>query len=206
MGTASDAEPWIEIAPAESARGEAEQVDALFARAARAARAAAGGLPRLWIAPALGSAHAPREALRIATGVLAREPGLRVVAADVAAPDGEGAAWLRLAEDVATADAIAGGRLELAFRSLPRDGASLVARLRAAWAGEPVAAREGESGAEVEVHPAPARRGGPPLWLRCASAREVASAHAAGIGAVVDDARVAPPGERVALVRREVLR
>lgn len=102
---------------------------------------------------------------------------------------------LRVAEDAATLDGISEGRFELGLDSGTAPGApgapeELAARfaeaveiLRQAWSAEPVdfAGRHFRC-AGVEVHPKPARPGGPPLWASADSEAAMACAARLGLG------------------------
>jgi len=165
-----------------SAAAEAEQLASLVA----AARVEAGrGTSRVWISTAQAPGAADG-ALRLALAVAMGCEGLSVVAAGLAP-----GSWLRLAEDAATADGLCGGRLELAFARLP--DSSLLERLRLAWSGAPV---EANAGSLVEIHPRPARPGGPALWSVVSSEAEAIVAAGLELGVIAEDpvsARACPP-------------
>jgi alkanesulfonate monooxygenase SsuD/methylene tetrahydromethanopterin reductase-like flavin-dependent oxidoreductase (luciferase family) len=110
----------------------------------------------------------------LAAAIAARTQRMRLVLAAVIAPLHDP---LRLAEDLAVADVVSGGRIlpvlgagyvESEFRafgrSLAERGRALeeaVRVLRQAWTGEPFAHR----GATARVTPRPVQRPGPPIWL-----------------------------------------
>lgn len=108
---------------------------------------------------------------------------------------------LRVAEDAATLDGISDGRFELGLRSgaapgapetprAPEEAAARFAEaveiLRQAWSAEPVdfAGRHFRCGG-VDVHPKPARPGGPPLWASADSEAAMACAARLGLGLVL---------------------
>ena len=170
----SPEELWLDYGPHASAGAEADAQTALVA-AARSG--AASGARRLWLC-APGAFHSPYESLRLALVVaLACEP-LRVVAAGLRVRH-----WIRFAEDVATADGVCGGRLELAFADVPE--VELLERLRQAWSGAPVTVVEPE---RVQIHPRPVRPDGPPLWAFVATEAAAVAAAKAELGAVAQDA------------------
>lgn len=76
---------------------------------------------------------------------------------------------LRIAEDLASLDGLAAGRVELALASAGDDASRLeddLAVLRQAWSDEPVEhAGAVHTFSGVDVHPKPHRPGGPPIWL-----------------------------------------
>lgn len=199
--TRGEVERWIELARCASASDEADQLDSLLELALAEERR---GTRRIWVAPQLS--RAPRDSVRVALGVLAKTSELRVVAAGIEPPALSSADWLRLAEDAATADAISEGRIELAFRSLPAHAEQFVAALRAAWSGDAIAPGSPAEAFEFELHPLPARRAGPPLFVACASREDAARAREAGIGVVVRDADAARDEAGDALVSVELLR
>lgn len=128
-----------------------------------------------------GLPAAPGDALACAAHAAAASRRIGIAAPGLALPS---ARVLRLAEDAATADGVAAGRLEVGL--LAGDVADLevgLAALRAAWSEAPPA--EGLP----DVHPKPARPGGPPAWWGDAPAeREVARlAVRLGVGLVADD-------------------
>ena len=102
---------------------------------------------------------------------------------------------LRLAEDAATVDLLSSGRFILGLGQgwMPHEFEALrvplagrhirfeetVAKLRAAWSGEFVG-DESDERDTVLVTPAPAQRGGPPIWI--GAQREPAIRRAARIG------------------------
>lgn len=108
---------------------------------------------------------------------------------------------LRVAEDAATLDGISDGRFELGLSSGAAPGAQraqlspgaaeeaaarfaeAVEILRQAWSAEPVdfAGRHFRCGG-IEVHPKPARPGGPPLWASADSEAAMACAARLGLG------------------------
>lgn len=99
---------------------------------------------------------------------------------------------LRVAEDAATLDGISDGRFELgldlgAAPGAPEEAAARFAEaveiLRQAWSAAPVdfAGRHFRCGG-VEVHPKPARPGGPPLWASADSEAAMACAARLGLG------------------------
>jgi alkanesulfonate monooxygenase SsuD/methylene tetrahydromethanopterin reductase-like flavin-dependent oxidoreductase (luciferase family) len=113
-------------------------------------------------------------ALTMAAAVAARTRSTRIGIFALVAPFHDP---LRLAEDAAVVDLISGGRLDLClaggyvpaelemFGVEPADRPArvreAVATLRAAWSGEPFEFR----GRTVQVTPAPAQPGGPPILL-----------------------------------------
>jgi len=150
---------------------------------------AQAGFTRVWFeveaAPA-GEVHRASLAdpFHVAVASSADAPGLTRVALGLRLPRAR--AWLRFAEDAATADGILSGRLELGLAAVP--GARLCAQLRAAWSAERVFV---DAATQVEVHPQPARRGGPPLWARARSAADLEALEAAGVAALVEDVGLA---------------
>ena len=110
---------------------------------------------------------------------------------------------LRVAEDAATVDGIAAGRLELGV-GLGADRTELagfgleaaervdrfeeaIAILRAAWGVGPVVHEGNHFSVDgLEVYPKPARPGGPPLWLGARSEAALDRAARLALGALVE--------------------
>ena len=176
MGVSSPEELWLDWRPHGSARAEADAHDALLA-AVEGWRAS--GLRRLWLGVADGFSS-PHESLRLALAVGVACESLRVVAAGLRVHH-----WVRFAEDVATADGLCGGRLELAFAELPER--ELLERLRQAWSGAPVTVVEPD---RVQIHPRPVRPDGPPLWVQVSTEPAAAAAAEAELGALAHDPAV----------------
>lgn len=177
LGVSWPEETCLAFEPPPSPEAEADALDAL---AAAAQRCAAAGARRVWVEPS-ERASLPTESLRVALFVALRCDGLRVVAAGL-----EVGHWIRFAEDVATADGLCGGRLELAFASLPPD--ALLGSLRQAWSGAPVPVA---GGAPVQIHPRAPRADGPPLWACLADEEEARRAAERDVGGVAVSAVVA---------------
>jgi hypothetical protein len=136
-------------------------------------------LELFWITARTGSGSG-RDALSIlaSAAAAAHTRTLTIVAGPVRLPLHQP---LRVAEDAATLDGLAGGRLEISLAPsvepslVPDCDGSLgdldglaeeVALLRQAWATRPIdlpGRFQRYSG--VDVHPKPARTGGPPLWV-----------------------------------------
>src|SRR5262245_1099661 len=125
----------------------------------------------------------------MAAAVAARTTTARIALAAVVAPFHDP---LRLAEDLAVADLVSGGRIDLTIANgyvasefamfgrrlseRPACTEELVATLRAAWTGEPFTFR----GRTVRVTPAPCQPGGPSISLGGSS--EPAARRAARLG------------------------
>ena len=126
---------------------------------------------------------------------------------------------LRLAEDAAVVDLISGGRLVLGlglgwrgeeFEGLRVPLGERVARLedtvlvlRQAWAGELVKGGTRLRYAGVPVTPAPARPGGPPLWIGGLSEPAIRRAGRIGDGFMATDVTPASLAEQVRWAREE---
>jgi alkanesulfonate monooxygenase SsuD/methylene tetrahydromethanopterin reductase-like flavin-dependent oxidoreductase (luciferase family) len=149
------------------------------------------GIDLLWIARA-----APAEAplLQACAAAAACTSRLGIVAAGLGLPCHHP---IRIAEDLATLDGLAAGRLEVLFQ--PGSGCSgrgerEVALLREAWSGVPLGPRtDADSFAGLEVHPKPARPGGPLLWIEAEQdAPELTARLAAQLGAGLASADPGP--------------
>ncbi|MEE3330959.1 MAG: hypothetical protein VX246_08830, partial [Myxococcota bacterium] len=187
---AATIEPWFSFETSLDATAEAAQLELMLAGAVLAE---SSGCRRIWVEAQPGTAL-PADSLRLALAVAAGTDSLRVVAAGVRLVASPGAAneprsWIRLAEDVATADGICGGRLEIAFAALPESGPTTVARLRDAWSGSPIDL--GDGGAPIEIYPRPCTRDGPKLWTRVDSVAALEAAAAVDIAVIISDAEVA---------------
>lgn len=124
---------------------------------------------------------------------------------------------LRVAEDAAVVDLIAGGRLVLGvglgwraeeFEALgiePRDRVrrleDAIAVCRQAWAGELVTGGPHLSYPDVAVRPLPARPGGPPIWVGALSATAIRRAGRIGDGFMATEVTPATLREQAALAR-----
>jgi alkanesulfonate monooxygenase SsuD/methylene tetrahydromethanopterin reductase-like flavin-dependent oxidoreductase (luciferase family) len=163
-----------------------------LAAAVRAARAAERSADLLWI-----DAEDEAEGL-LAAAALATRSARIGIAVGVGLPLHQP---IRVAEDVATLDGLSAGRCELVLRpgaTAPDRWEELeeeVALLRRAWSAEPLE-RSGAGGVRqsLDVHPKPARPGGPHLWIepdRAAAEAGARSAARLGAGLVADDGRQA---------------
>ncbi len=129
------------------------------------------GLAAVWIEASDRSD--PHDAIQCAAMVSALTAEIRIAVCGIAWP---APSWLRIAEDLATLDAISGGRLEVVLGVGVRSGAPEselaaaledVELLRRAWGEQPIDHHSARHAIEsIDVHPKPARRGGPPLWIR----------------------------------------
>lgn len=165
----------------------------------RAARCESLGIDLVWIRERSGSP------LALCAAVAARTVRLRIATAVVPLPLHHP---LRVAEDAATVDALSDGRLELGI-GLGADaervrGFGLRAGergdrleealevLRGAWGDRPLShAGSFHRFDGVEVHPKPARAGGPPLWLGVRGTAGAERAARLGLGALVPSLEVA---------------
>ena len=176
----------IAIVPVPSQAGAGSDLDA-------AVRAEADGADVVWI---LGGERIPDpERLQLAAQVAASTRTIRIGLGPLAWPP---ESWLRTAEDLATLDALSGGRIEVVLR-LPGPGSAFdwaaagedLDLLHRAWQAGP---DEHESPRHritgVAVHPKPAQPEGPPIWLavgdgagvsREESAADFARRHGAGL-------------------------
>ncbi len=129
---------------------------------------------------------------------------------------------LRLAEDAAVVDLISAGRLVLGFglgwreeefeglhvplgeRVARLQGAVIV--LRQAWAGELVIGGARLLYQGVPVTPAPARPGGPPLWIGAVSEPAIRRAGRIGDGFMATDVTAASLAEQVRWAREDRVR
>lgn len=151
-------------------------------------RAEASGAEVLWIVR--GPDARDCDLLHCAAAAVATSRRLRIVVGGVTWPP---PSWLRAAEDLATLDALSGGRLEVALHAAPPDaGMEELSLLRRAWGSGPVhhagARRPVDAVDGVDVHPKPHQPGGPPLWLPSGPGDAAASAdraRRAGAGLVV---------------------
>lgn len=126
---------------------------------------------------------------------------------------------LRLAEDAAVTDLIAGGRLILGIglgwraeefealgvplaQRVPRMVASMDT-MRRAWRGELVPGGAAQDGPAVPVRPLPARPGGPPLWIGAMSEPAVRRSGRIADGFMATEVTPAMLAEQVALARAE---
>lgn len=126
---------------------------------------------------------------------------------------------LRLAEDAAVTDLIAGGRLILGVGLGWRDeefaglGVPLKERvprmvaaidtMRRGWRGEPVAGGPSCGAVSVPVRPLPARPGGPPVWIGAMSEPAVRRAGRIADGFMATEVSPELLADQVALARQE---
>lgn len=140
--------------------------------------AEASGLDLVWISARSGSEE-PR-AFQIAAGAAARTTRVAIGVGVIELPTHHP---IRLAEDAASLDGIAAGRLELMLRLGGDREAALedLVILRESWQPAPVTHRGKHHRFEgVDVHPKPVRAAGPPLWIAAATA-EVPASHAVSV-------------------------
>jgi hypothetical protein len=146
-----------------------------------AVRAESAGVGAVWITA--GEDTADHDLLQAVAQVAAVTRSVAIVAAGLAWPP---ASWLRAAEDLATLDALSGGRLEVALQLTPpltAEGLAAAAEdlelVRLGWSAGPVEHESPRHRVDgVDVHPKPLRPHGPPVWTRLPSGG-VASARVA---------------------------
>lgn len=170
----SSDEAWLEFEPQSSPAAEAARLAALVEEAGSHV---AAGARRIWLCSSEGS-PSPNESLRLALSVMLQCEGLSIVAVGLRVPH-----WIRFAEDVATADGLCGGRLEIGFAAPPPP--ETIECLRQAWSGAPVAVAGGDP---IRIHPRPVRPDGPPLWTSVMSEADAGAAAQCELGAIVHPA------------------
>ncbi|MGH0036252.1 MAG: LLM class flavin-dependent oxidoreductase [Myxococcota bacterium] len=134
----------------------------------RLAAAEAAGAQALWVFGARGACD--HDVVQCAAAAASCTRSARIVVAGLRWPPDS---WLRAAEDLATLDALSGGRLEVAVRVAPAGGSASpaagledLALVRRAWQRGPVEYEsERHRVAGVDVHPKPAQESGPPVWV-----------------------------------------
>ncbi|MEE8580388.1 MAG: LLM class flavin-dependent oxidoreductase [Myxococcota bacterium] len=155
------------------AGGEALADGSFAALLEGAARADQLGLDLFWIDVDVKSRRqGDALVLQACAAAAMRTSALRLLAGPVLLPLHNP---LRVAEDVATLDALAGGRLELVFASArgspfdaPRadDLEEEITLLRRAWSCQTLEHRGRlHTYTGIDVHPKPLQDGGPPLWI-----------------------------------------
>ena len=179
--------------------GDASDPEVVARIVALGAEAEAAGIDLVAVPERLGAGGVPA-ALPVCSAIAAVTSRIAIATALLPLPLHHP---LRVAEDAATVDGIAGGRLELGV-GLGADRTELagfgleagervdrfeeaIAILRAAWADGPVV-HEGEHFTVdgLEVFPKPVRPGGPPLWVGARSEAALDRAARLALGVLVE--------------------